>query len=186
MARKQENVRQWQKDKKNESITTIIATLSQNDKLLYGEIVRKTKLSKATLTARLNEMMQSGKVGRLEDKTAKYPYPVYYFLKEQDPLLAKIQQVTTNIIKVADTEFRETKNPETYFHLMNNLTNTMLLNMIPLIKDLAENDKIPREEAIEYSNAFLSIRVFAPFEHFARQFLSTAQEIESGRVASAP
>ncbi|MGD0071790.1 MAG: hypothetical protein ABSB71_09565 [Candidatus Bathyarchaeia archaeon] len=83
MAKKKE-IYQWQQNKKSEAEGIVIGALQDGKPHLYGNLVKETKLGRATLTKHLKEMEIAGTVKRTMDMKSKYPYPVSYQLSGKD------------------------------------------------------------------------------------------------------
>jgi DNA-binding HxlR family transcriptional regulator len=122
--KKNEGIRQWQKDKSYEAEMKIMKIILDGEPHQYGELREKTKLSKATLSKHLKQMESDNRIIRHMDmESGKYPYPVYYEIKgKQSKLekeLSKFEQSAMERVEKAKNEFLKTQEPETFFKYMN-------------------------------------------------------------------
>jgi DNA-binding HxlR family transcriptional regulator len=85
MAKKKEDTHLWQKEQKHKAETKIINALLDGAPKTYKKLVEITKISKATLSSHLKEMVLKGTILRILDQEKPYPYPVSYQLK--NPLM---------------------------------------------------------------------------------------------------
>jgi len=100
---------EYQVKKARRSCEAILTILSDNEPHRYNEIVKKTKLSTATVSKVLKKMEKEKKIQKnVDTKSGEYPYPVHYKLRPEG---AKALTITKQI-NFMDDHFVQTKWPK--------------------------------------------------------------------------
>jgi DNA-binding HxlR family transcriptional regulator len=179
MTKEKEPCRKWQRDTSLDAKGKIIKALLDGKAHQYGELLKITKLSKATLSLHLKKMVEKEEVIRGMNTYEKYPYPVSYMLKQSWPLIDSLIKDISATLKKADDDFRETLDPTGFFYYMNSYLNLMMLWLIPLIRDMekALSEKENAEKIKQLRN--LKELPFEPLEEYtdimASLFADTAK-----------
>jgi|SRR5208282_2814235 len=174
---KEKNSHQWQHAVERKTENSIKRVLMDGKPHLYGILLQETHLSKATLSKHLKIMQKNRVIGRKEDTTKKYPYPVSYLLLNEDEEFKRIYEKVKSLAQVADDNFRQTKTPELYFATLNQMTNKMLLSMVGVVRSLEKDASFLDKEFQDEVSNYFDFFVMWPFETISQHFLATAQEI---------
>lgn len=183
MKKQEETTRQWQEEKKREARKKIMGILLNGKPHRYGEIIGKTKLSKATLSKHLKEMEKEGKITKhIDVESGKYPYPVYYELSEQEDALAKVYQMINKQVERFKSDLSVTKEPKRYLALMNKYRNLALSGILKMVRekqaDLSKRDYTDQDvaEGREMLNLFIDLVLLEPFKRQVYGFLQIVSE----------
>lgn len=143
---KKEKIRQWHEEKKQEAETKIRVVLSDQKLHQYGDLLKETKISKATLSKHLKEMEKKGSVCReMDTKNGKYPHPVYYRIniKTKDILENKLNHLYSTFQKEIEEmlSVEKIEDPEAVIRAVSEANTQMLLLILNEIKERKKKGK---------------------------------------------